>query len=67
MVKSYGKKPQKNRVWHYKRKLHVEQKNNEIPQRYAGDIHRYPAYCEKTDQSDGMEGMLDYLYGSLME
>ena len=60
-------KTEKNRVWHYKRKLHVEQKNNEIPQRYAGDIHRYLAYCEKTDQSDGMEAMLDYLYGSLME
>nr|WP_019415996.1 tyrosine-type recombinase/integrase [Paenisporosarcina sp. TG20] len=57
----------KNRVRHYNRKLHVDQKNDEISERYAGDIRQYLDYCLKTDQSDGTEAMLDYLYGSLME
>ena len=56
-----------NRVRHTKRKVHVEQKNNEIPKQYAGDIRRYLDYCVKSDQPDGTEAMLDYLYGSLME
>ena len=56
-----------NRVRQSKRKVHVEQKNNEIPKQYAGDIRRYLDYCVKSDQPDGTEAMLDYLYGSLME
>lgn len=56
-----------SRVRHTKRKVHVEQKNNEIPKQYAGDIRRYLNYCAKSDQPDGTEAMLDYLYGSLME
>jgi len=50
-----------NRVRHTKRKVHVEQKNNEIPKQYAGDIRRYLDYCVKSDQPDGTEAMLDYL------
>jgi len=45
----------------------VEQKNNEIPKQYAGDIRRYLDYCVKSIQLDGTEAMLDYLYWSLME
>ena len=56
-----------NRVRHTKRKVHVEQKNNEIPKQYAGDIRRYLDYCTRSDQPDGTEAMLDYLYGSLMD
>lgn len=56
-----------NRVRHTKRKVHVEQKNNEMPKQYTGDIRRYLDYCVKSDQPDGTEAMLDYLYGSLME
>jgi len=56
-----------NRVRHTKRKVHVEQKNNEIPKQYAGDIRRYLDYCTNSEQPDGTEAMLDYLYGSLME
>ena len=56
-----------NRVRHTKRKVHVEQKNNEIPKQYAGDIRRYLEFCVKSDQPEGTEAMLDYLYESLME
>ena len=33
-----------NRGGHAKRKVHVEQKNNEIPKQHAGDIRRYLDY-----------------------
>lgn len=56
-----------NRNRRTKRKVHVEQKNNEIPDRYEGDIRRYLEYCLQTEQPDGKEALLDYLYGSLME
>ena len=50
---------------HLERKSHIEEKNNEIPERYEGDIKRYLQYCTETDQPDSIEGMLDYLYVSL--
>ncbi len=50
---------------HIERKSHIEEKNNEIPERYDGDIRRFLQYCTETDQPDGTEAMLDYLYVSL--
>lgn len=50
---------------HNERKSHIEEKNNEIPERYNGDIKRFLQYCTDTDQPDGTESMLDYLYVSL--
>lgn len=52
---------------HQERKSHIEQKNNEIPARYEGDIRRFLEYCTATDQQDCTESMLDYLYVSLKE
>lgn len=52
---------------HLERKSHIQDKNNEIPERYAGDIKRFLLYCGETDQQDGTESMLDYLYVSLKE
>lgn len=52
---------------HQERKSHIEQKNNEIPKRYEGDIRRFLEYCTATDQPDSTEAMLDYLYVSLKE
>lgn len=52
---------------HQERKSHIEQKNNEIPKRYEGDIRRFLEYCAATDQPDSVEAMLDYLYVSLTE
>ncbi|PZX07932.1 integrase/recombinase XerC [Psychrobacillus insolitus] len=49
------------------RKSHIEQKNNEIPVRYEGDIRRFLEYCVATDQPDCIESMLDYLYVSLKD
>lgn len=50
---------------HQERKSSIQDKNNEIPARYDGDIRRFLAYCVETDQVDGTESMLDYLYVSL--
>ena len=50
---------------HQERKSSIQDKNNEIPARYDGDIRRFLAYCVETDQVDGIESMLDYLYVSL--
>lgn len=52
---------------HQERKSHIEQKNNEIPARYEGDIRRFLEYCTATDQPDCTESMLDYMYVSLKE
>lgn len=57
----------KTKKRHHERKSHIEQKNNEIPKRYEGDIRRYLEYCTATDQTDSPEAMLDYLYVSLTE
>ena len=37
----------------------MEQKNNEFPERYAGDIRRYLEYCLMSDQPDVTEAMLE--------
>lgn len=50
---------------HLERRSRIEEKNNEIPVRYEGDIRRYLAYCVETDQHDDPESMLDYMYVSL--
>lgn len=50
---------------HNERKSQIEEKHNEIPERYNGDIKRYLAFCVETDQEDGIEAMLDYLFVSL--
>src|SRR5699024_866444 len=34
---------------------------------YDGDINLYLDYCVETEQSEGIESMLDYLYVSLTE
>lgn len=52
---------------HLERKSHIEQKSNEIPVRYEGDIRRYLSYCMDTEQNDDVESMLDYMYVSLKE
>lgn len=52
---------------HQERQQHVRDKHNEIPSRYEGDIRRYIQYCSETDQPDGVEALLDYLYVSLKE
>lgn len=52
---------------HQERRQHVEEKQNEIPVRYDGDIKRYLSYCAETDQPDSVEAMLDYLYVSLKD
>lgn len=52
---------------HQERRQHVEEKQNEIPVRYEGDIRRYLEYCAETDQPDGTESLLDYLYVSLKQ
>lgn len=50
---------------HQTRKEHIENKNQEISSRYDGDINLYLDYCVQTEQIEGIESMLDYLYVSL--
>lgn len=52
---------------HLDRKSHIEIKKYEIPKQYLRDIRRYLEYCSTTDQPDGTDAMLNYLYSSLIE
>lgn len=56
-----------NRKRHLDRDNHLLEKENEIPERYSGDIKRFITFCNRTDQNEVPNAMLDYMYRSLME
>ena len=50
-----------------RRRAELDQKVNEIPAQYTGDIKRFRIYCTETSQPEDMEAMLDYLDHSMNE
>lgn len=49
------------------REQQIKEQEMSIPERYAGDIRLFIAFCEGTGQPESIGAMLDYLYVSLKE
>lgn len=47
------------------RRSHLQEKRNEIPLMYNSEIKLFINYCEKTNQLESIESLLDFLYTSL--
>lgn len=47
------------------REQQIREQEKRIPERYAGDIRRFVAYCEETGQAVDVSAMLDYLFVSM--
>lgn len=56
-----------NRKRYIERKKFVEEQSKEIKDGYKYDIRQYKKYCVSSNQPEGVESMLDYLYVSIVD
>ncbi|GAE93130.1 hypothetical protein JCM21714_2171 [Gracilibacillus boraciitolerans JCM 21714] len=57
----------RNRKRYAERENFIQERSRKISAGYQSDITQYQNYCVATVQSEGLESMLDYLYGSVMD